>query len=77
MCEDKQQVIRTKLKFWIVVKMFGIDFILREMFGLQLILSLEKRLMELSETLENVRDGFLEKSADLEALQKKSDDQVK
>lgn len=47
------------------------------MFGLQLILSLEKRLMELSETLQKVRDGFLEKSADLEALQKKFDDQVK
>lgn len=32
--------------------------------------------MELSETLEKVRDGFLEKSADVEALQKKADDQV-
>lgn len=32
--------------------------------------------MELSETLANVRDGFLEKSADLEVLQRKCDDQV-
>ncbi|AWP20903.1 putative kinesin-like protein KIF20A isoform 3 [Scophthalmus maximus] len=43
----------------------------------QLILSLEKRLMDLSETLQKIRDGFLEKSADLEALQMKSDDQKK
>ncbi|XP_070842613.1 kinesin-like protein KIF20A [Chaetodon trifascialis] len=43
----------------------------------QLILSLEKRLMELSETLQKVRDAFLEKSADLEALQRKEDDQSK
>ncbi|KAM9337574.1 kinesin-like protein KIF20A [Symphorus nematophorus] len=43
----------------------------------QLILSLEKRLMELSDTLQKVRDGFLEKSADLEALQRKADDQTK
>lgn len=33
--------------------------------------------MDLSETLQKIRDGFLEKSADLEALQMKSDDQVK
>uniref|UniRef100_A0A671TVR8 Kinesin-like protein n=1 Tax=Sparus aurata TaxID=8175 RepID=A0A671TVR8_SPAAU len=38
----------------------------------QLILSLEKRLMDLSDTLEKVRDGFMEKSADLEALQMKT-----
>ncbi|KAF3703365.1 Kinesin-like protein KIF20A Kinesin-like protein 174 [Channa argus] len=43
----------------------------------QLILSLEKRLMELSETLQKVRDGFLEKCAELEALQRKFDDQMK
>ncbi|XP_042255773.1 kinesin-like protein KIF20A [Thunnus maccoyii] len=43
----------------------------------QLILSLEKRLMDLSETLQKVRDGFLEKSADVEALQRKTDDQKK
>ncbi|KAK9528015.1 hypothetical protein VZT92_014519 [Zoarces viviparus] len=43
----------------------------------QLIVSLEKRLMELSETLQKVRDGFLEKSADLEVLQTKWDDQTK
>ncbi|XP_070709343.1 kinesin-like protein KIF20A [Pempheris klunzingeri] len=43
----------------------------------QLILSLEKRLMELSGTLQKIRDGFLEKSADLEALQRKADDQTK
>ncbi|KAM8731634.1 kinesin-like protein KIF20A isoform 2-T3 [Acanthopagrus schlegelii] len=43
----------------------------------QLILSLEKRLMDLSDTLEKVRDGFMEKSADLEALQMKADDQTK
>ncbi|KAG7525612.1 kinesin KIF20A [Solea senegalensis] len=42
----------------------------------QLILSLERRLMELSETLKKVRDGFLEKSADLEALQRKSDGEI-
>ncbi|XP_030612665.1 kinesin-like protein KIF20A isoform X2 [Archocentrus centrarchus] len=40
----------------------------------QVILSLEKRLMELNETLEKIRDGFLEKLADLEALQKTSAD---
>ncbi|XP_072234396.1 kinesin-like protein KIF20A [Leuresthes tenuis] len=43
----------------------------------QLILSLEKRLQELSKTLQDVRDGFLEKSADLESLQKKADEQSK
>ncbi|XP_038580479.1 kinesin-like protein KIF20A [Micropterus salmoides] len=43
----------------------------------QLILSLEKRLMEVNGTLQKVRDGFLEKSADLEALQRKADDQMK
>ncbi|KAM6971611.1 kinesin-like protein KIF20A [Tautogolabrus adspersus] len=43
----------------------------------QLILSLERRLMELSDTLQKVRDGFLEKSADLEVLQRKADDQSK
>ncbi|KAM6900517.1 kinesin-like protein KIF20A [Xenentodon cancila] len=43
----------------------------------QLILSLEKRLIELSETLQHVRDSYLEKSADLEALQKKAADQAK
>lgn len=32
--------------------------------------------MELSETLQKVRDAFLEKSADQEALQRKVDDQV-
>ncbi|XP_074549991.1 kinesin-like protein KIF20A isoform X2 [Halichoeres trimaculatus] len=43
----------------------------------QLILCLERRLMELNGTLQKVRDGFLEKSADLEALQRKADDQAK
>uniref|UniRef100_UPI003AAF75E7 kinesin-like protein KIF20A n=1 Tax=Centroberyx gerrardi TaxID=166262 RepID=UPI003AAF75E7 len=43
----------------------------------QLILSLEKRLQELNETLQKVRDGFLEKSADLEALQRKAEDKAK
>ncbi|XP_034998874.2 kinesin-like protein KIF20A isoform X1 [Hippoglossus stenolepis] len=43
----------------------------------ELILSLEKRLMALSQTLQKVRDGFLEKSADLEVLQRKYDDQKK
>lgn len=43
----------------------------------QLILSLEKRLMELSDTLEKVRDGFLEKSADVEVLQRRADEQVR
>lgn len=33
--------------------------------------------MELSETLKMVRDGFLEKSADLEALERKADKQVR
>uniref|UniRef100_A0A8C9Y8F3 Kinesin-like protein n=1 Tax=Sander lucioperca TaxID=283035 RepID=A0A8C9Y8F3_SANLU len=42
----------------------------------QLILSLEKRLMEVSETLQKIRDGFLEKSADLEVLQRRCDDQM-
>ncbi|XP_040022868.2 kinesin-like protein KIF20A [Gasterosteus aculeatus] len=41
-----------------------------------LILSLEKRLIDLSQTLEKVRDGFLEKSSALEVLQKKCDDQA-
>lgn len=43
----------------------------------QLIVSLEKRLIQLSDTLQKVRDSFMEKSADLEALQKKADDQVR
>ncbi|XP_069007202.1 kinesin-like protein KIF20A [Embiotoca jacksoni] len=43
----------------------------------QLILSLEKRLMELSETLQKVRNSFLEKVSDLEALQTKAEDQKK
>ncbi|XP_029978869.1 kinesin-like protein KIF20A [Sphaeramia orbicularis] len=43
----------------------------------ELILSLEKRLIGLNETLQKVRDGFLEKSADVEALQRKTDDQAK
>ncbi|XP_049912694.1 kinesin-like protein KIF20A [Epinephelus moara] len=43
----------------------------------QLILSLEKRLMELNKTLQQFRDDFLEKSAELETLQKKTDDQTK
>lgn len=47
------------------------------LFARQLILSLEKRLMELNETLQKVRDGFMEKSADLEALQRTADDQVR
>lgn len=47
-----------------------------KMFDFQLILSLEKRLMEVSETLEKVGKGFVEKSAEVEALQIKSDDQV-
>uniref|UniRef100_A0A8C4HMR7 Kinesin-like protein n=1 Tax=Dicentrarchus labrax TaxID=13489 RepID=A0A8C4HMR7_DICLA len=38
---------------------------------------IKKRLMELNETLQYVRDGFLEKSADLETLQRKADDQVR
>lgn len=33
--------------------------------------------MELSETLEKVRDGFLDKAAELELLQKKAADQVR
>uniref|UniRef100_H2LL22 Kinesin-like protein n=1 Tax=Oryzias latipes TaxID=8090 RepID=H2LL22_ORYLA len=43
----------------------------------QLILSLEKRLMELNKTLKNVTEKFLEKSTDLEAQHRKSDDQAK
>ncbi|XP_061778112.1 kinesin-like protein KIF20A isoform X2 [Nerophis ophidion] len=42
----------------------------------QLILSLERRLMELSETLQKVRDNFLEKSAELEDLQVKTRQQT-
>ncbi|TKS87928.1 Kinesin-like protein KIF20A [Collichthys lucidus] len=37
----------------------------------------ESRLMSLSETLQKVSDDFMKKSADLEALQKKADDQKK
>lgn len=33
--------------------------------------------MELSETLEKVRDGFLDKSAELELLQQKATEQVR
>lgn len=47
------------------------------MFGLQLILYLEKRLVDLNQTLHHVRDDFLEKSADAEALQKTVDEQVR
>ncbi|TDG97088.1 hypothetical protein EPR50_G00222430 [Perca flavescens] len=43
----------------------------------QLVLSLEKRLMEVSETLQKISAGFLEKSADLEVLQRRCDDQTK
>ncbi|XP_024861473.1 kinesin-like protein KIF20A isoform X2 [Kryptolebias marmoratus] len=41
----------------------------------QLVLSLEKRLAEVNETLRDVRDAFLEKSAQLEDLQKELNDQ--
>ncbi|XP_028289330.1 kinesin-like protein KIF20A [Parambassis ranga] len=41
------------------------------------IYSLEKRLMQLGETLQQVRDDFLQKSADVEALHKNSDEQTK
>ncbi|XP_068160693.1 kinesin-like protein KIF20A [Antennarius striatus] len=43
----------------------------------QLILSLEKRLMELNEMLQKVKNGFLEKSADLEDVQKVLSNQKK
>ncbi|KAM4606538.1 kinesin-like protein KIF20A [Polymixia lowei] len=43
----------------------------------ELILSLEKRLVDLNETMQSVRDGFLERSADLEVLQRKTEDQTK
>nr|XP_057916897.1 kinesin-like protein KIF20A [Doryrhamphus excisus] len=43
----------------------------------QLILSLERRLMELSASLQKVGDGFVEKSAEVEALQTKTCDQTK
>lgn len=42
----------------------------------QLNVSLERRLIELTETLEKVRRDFLDKSAEVELLQKKVDDQV-
>ncbi|XP_054621734.1 kinesin-like protein KIF20A isoform X2 [Dunckerocampus dactyliophorus] len=42
----------------------------------RLILSLEKRLMELSESLQKVGDSFLEKSAEVEVLQAKACDQT-
>uniref|UniRef100_A0A3P8VZ47 Kinesin-like protein n=1 Tax=Cynoglossus semilaevis TaxID=244447 RepID=A0A3P8VZ47_CYNSE len=42
----------------------------------QLIVSLEKRLMDLSETLQMVRDGFVKKSAELEDLQRRSNDKT-
>ncbi|XP_043960556.1 kinesin-like protein KIF20A [Gambusia affinis] len=43
----------------------------------QLILYLEKRLVDLNQTLHHVRDDFLEKSADAEALRKTVDEQSK
>ncbi|KAK5850076.1 hypothetical protein PBY51_014357 [Eleginops maclovinus] len=43
----------------------------------QLIISLEKRLKDLTGTLQKVRDGFLEKSCELDDLQRKSNDQRK
>ncbi|KAM9839667.1 kinesin-like protein KIF20A [Aulostomus maculatus] len=43
----------------------------------ELIVSLERRLMELSETLKKVRGGFLEKAAELDVVQRKADDQTK
>ncbi|XP_014911726.1 kinesin-like protein KIF20A isoform X1 [Poecilia latipinna] len=49
----------------------------KQMFGLQFILYLEKRLVDLSQTLQHVRDDFLEKSDDAEALRKTVDQQSK
>ncbi|KAI4806814.1 hypothetical protein KUCAC02_017612 [Chaenocephalus aceratus] len=41
----------------------------------QLIICLEKRLKDINVTLENTRDGYLEKSSELDDLQRKSKDQ--
>ena len=62
----------SSVKHWL-----SLVYIILLMFGFQLILSLEERLMELTVTLQDVRDSFLEKSADLDVLQKKADDQVR
>ncbi|XP_033988145.1 kinesin-like protein KIF20A [Trematomus bernacchii] len=42
----------------------------------QLIISLEKRLKDINVTLQNARDGYLEKSSELDDLQRKSKDQT-
>ncbi|XP_041831100.1 kinesin-like protein KIF20A isoform X2 [Melanotaenia boesemani] len=42
----------------------------------QIIVSLDRRLMELSRTLEDIRNSFLDKSAELEKLQRKADEQL-
>lgn len=76
MCEDKQQVTNITFRLCISMKhLLSLFFPFNVL--VQLILSLEKRLMEVNGTLQKVRDGFLEKSADLEALQRKADDQVR
>ncbi|KAM9827274.1 kinesin-like protein KIF20A [Neosynchiropus ocellatus] len=43
----------------------------------QLILSLERRLRELNETLDTVREGFLDKSTEVKDLQRKTDEQTR
>lgn len=43
----------------------------------QLIICLEKRLKDINVTLEKTRDGYLEKSSELDDLQRKSKDQVR
>lgn len=72
MCEDKQEVNRTNQIFTLETSFrFDIKYLV------QLIVSLERRLTELRETLEKVRDGFLDKSAEVELLQEKANDRVR
>lgn len=75
MCEDKQEVNGTNQRWvggWPLTRLQ-----VNGEYLAQLIVSLERRLMELKETLEKVRDAFLHKSSEVELLQKKVDEQVR
>lgn len=74
MCVDKQQVLRLEIPNILNVPLKTKSN--RNISISQLIVSLEKRLMDLSETLQMVRDGFVKKSAELEDLQRRSNDKV-
>lgn len=71
---DKQQVLRLEIPNILNVPLKTKSN--RNISISQLIVSLEKRLMDLSETLQMVRDGFVKKSAELEDLQRRSNDKV-